>query len=65
MILLSKSRPRKLREKAVREGHINPNALRSPYTKSSDAFKFISEKRGKNKKDLIYKDKHKNRQSYF
>ncbi|MGF7535595.1 hypothetical protein AAGG74_18235 [Bacillus mexicanus] len=59
---MSKSRAKKLREKIVREGGFDPANKQSFFTKNRDGFQFISEKKGKTKKDALYKQKYK--QSY-
>lgn len=52
---MSKSKSKKIRQKLVREGKMDPQLNRSFFTKNRDAFNFTVEKKGKTKKDLIYK----------
>ncbi|MGF9890939.1 hypothetical protein ABEX78_19995 [Priestia megaterium] len=52
---MSKSKSKKIRQKLVREGKIDPQLNRSFFTKNRDAFNFTAEKKGKTKKDLINK----------
>ncbi|WP_404450631.1 hypothetical protein LG329_09755 [Virgibacillus necropolis] len=53
---MSKSKALKKREKLVREGRRNPESGRSPFAQLD-----LRPRKTKNKKDLLYKNKHKNR----
>ena len=53
---MSKSQAQKKREKLVREGRLNPEINRSPYTRLD-----LSTRKTKTKKDHLYRMKHKNR----
>ncbi|WHY76658.1 hypothetical protein QNH20_21585 [Neobacillus sp. WH10] len=55
---MAKSKAKKLREKLVREGNINPEAKRSEYV-----FTDMRTRMTKTKKDHLYHFKHKNHQS--
>lgn len=52
---MAKSRAKKMREKIEREGRRNPELSRSPY-----AFTDLRSRRTKTKKDVLYRNKHKN-----
>ncbi|WP_341285233.1 hypothetical protein [Priestia megaterium] len=52
---MSKSKSKKIRQKLIREGKLDPQLNRSFFTKNRDAFNFTTEKKSKTKKDLIYK----------
>lgn len=53
---MGKSNAQKKREKLVREGRRNPENSRSPFAKLE-----LRTQKTKNKKDLLYRCKHKNR----
>ncbi|MEN2767552.1 hypothetical protein ABC228_10165 [Ornithinibacillus sp. 16A2E] len=53
---MSKSNAQKKREKLVREGRINPEIIRSPYSQLD-----LRTRKTKTKKDHLYRIKHKNR----
>jgi hypothetical protein len=55
---MSKSKALKKREKLVREGRLNPEINRSPYATLD-----LRTRKTKNKKDHLYRVKHKNRHS--
>jgi hypothetical protein len=52
---MAKSNAKKLREKLEREGRRNPELSRSPY-----AFSDLRSRKTKTKKDVLYRNKHKN-----
>ncbi|KIL49477.1 hypothetical protein [Jeotgalibacillus soli] len=52
---MSKSKARKMREKLVREGRLNPEIKRSPFTQAD-----MRTRTTKTKKDHLYHFKHKN-----
>lgn len=56
VILMGKSNAQKRREKLVREGRRNPENSRSSFAQLD-----LRTQRTKNKKDLLYRSKHKNR----
>lgn len=56
MILMAKSNAQKKRKKLVREGRRNPENGRSPFARLD-----LRTQKAKNKKDLVYRCKHKNR----
>ncbi|MFD1848546.1 hypothetical protein [Oceanobacillus bengalensis] len=53
---MAKSKARKLRQKRVREGRLDPQINRSPFAQLD-----LRTKRTKTKKDHLYRAKHKNR----
>ncbi|WP_456363771.1 hypothetical protein [Priestia aryabhattai] len=53
---MSKSKSKKSREKLIREGKMDPQINQSFFTKNRDAFNFTTEKKGKTKKDILYKE---------
>lgn len=53
MIILAKSKAKKLREKLVREGRRNPEDSRSPFV-----FADMRTRKTKTKKDYLYKKNH-------
>ncbi|WP_284139367.1 MULTISPECIES: hypothetical protein [unclassified Virgibacillus] len=53
---MARSKAAKTRKKRVREGRLDPELMRSPYAELD-----LRTRKTKNKKDLIYKIKHKNR----
>ncbi|WP_407936258.1 hypothetical protein [Litchfieldia alkalitelluris] len=53
---MGKSKAKKLRQKHLREGNRNPELSRSPF-----AYADMRTRTTKNKKDQLYKTKHKNR----
>jgi len=55
---MAKSKAKKLRDKLVREGNMNPEAKRSEFV-----FTDMCTRRTKTKKDHLYQFKHKNHQS--
>ncbi|MEH7355420.1 hypothetical protein V7150_17875 [Neobacillus drentensis] len=55
---MAKSKAKKLREKLVREGNLNPEAKRSEFV-----FTDMRTRMTKTKKDHLYQFKHKNHQS--
>jgi hypothetical protein len=59
VINVAKSKAKKLRERLVREGNRNPEASRSPF-----AFTDMRIRKTKTKKDLLYRNKHKNHSPY-
>jgi polyhydroxyalkanoate synthesis regulator phasin len=58
VIILAKSKAKKLRDKLVREGRMNPEEKRSPFV-----FTDMRMRTTKTKKEHIYQYKHKNHQS--
>ena len=52
---MAKSKAKKFREKIERKGKRNPELSRSPF-----AFADLRSRRTKNKKDILYRCKHKN-----
>jgi|GEM_PF-4377317 len=58
VIVLAKSKAKKLREKLTREGRMNPAEKRSPFV-----FTDMRTRITKSKKDHLYQFKHKNHQS--
>lgn len=53
---MAKSNANKKRRKLVREGRLNPEINRSPFSQLD-----LQTRKTKNKKDKMYKTKHKNR----
>lgn len=58
VIIVAKSKAKKLREKLAREGRINPAEKRSPFVLTDMRSRIT-----KTKKDHLYQFKHKNHQS--
>jgi hypothetical protein len=58
VIVVAKSKAKKLREKLTREGRINPEEKRSPFV-----FTDMRSRTTKTKKDHLYQFKHRNHQS--
>jgi hypothetical protein len=56
---MAKSKAKKLREKAVREGGLDPQMFQSMFTKNHTGYKFTSQRAGKTKKDILYQKKYK------
>jgi hypothetical protein len=59
VILMAKSKAKKLREKLAREGKMNPEIKRSTFTLTD-----MRTRMTKTKKQHLYQFKHKNHQSY-
>ncbi len=58
VIVVAKSKAKKLREKLTREGRMNPEEKRNPFV-----FTDMRTRMTKTKKDHLYQFKHKNHQS--